>query len=211
MSAHSAQPLVVVGLGNPTTKYERTRHNIGFRAVDALGSDLEWEQRFQALACKTTTTALGVSAARERVVWLLKPQTYMNASGKSVRDLLAFFKLTPGHIVVVHDELDVSFGQLRLKWAGGEAGHNGLRNVSQALGTQEYCRLRLGIGRPPKEFVGQIADYVLHAFPPAEEALLGDLLEKASTALRLVLKVGFNDVGLDQVGFNQACNELNRR
>lgn len=210
MSATSAQPLVVVGLGNPTTKYERTRHNIGFRAVDALASELSWEQRFKALACKTTTRALGVTG-QERVVWLLKPQTYMNASGTSVRELLAFFKLGASQIVVVHDELDVPFGQLRLKWAGGEAGHNGLRSISQELGTQEYCRLRLGIGRPPKEFVGQIADYVLQAFPPAEEALLGDLLEKASTALRLVLQVGFNDVGLDKLGFNQACNELNRR
>jgi peptidyl-tRNA hydrolase, PTH1 family len=210
MAGQSGQALVVVGLGNPTAKYERTRHNIGFRVLDELAQSLVWEQRFSALACKTTSTALGVEG-RPRTVWLLKPQTYMNLSGQSVRQLLTFFKLGPGQVVVVHDELDVPFGQVRLKWGGGEAGHNGLRSLSQELGTQEYCRLRVGIGRPAKEFVGQIADYVLHAFPPAEEALLGDLLQKASAAIRLVLKVGFNDAGLDRVGFNHASNEINRR
>lgn len=210
MPPHGGQPLVVVGLGNPTARYERTRHNIGFRTVDALSS-VGWEERFSGLACKTTTGALGIDGTGERVVWLLKPQTYMNGSGKSVRALLTFFKLSPAQMVVVHDELDVPFGQVRLKWGGGEAGHNGLRSLSQELGTQDYCRLRVGIGRPPKEFVGQIADYVLQAFPPAEEALLGDLIQKASTAIRLVLKLGFSEVGIDRVGFNRASNEINRK
>jgi peptidyl-tRNA hydrolase, PTH1 family len=210
MTAQNARPLVVVGLGNPTTKYERTRHNVGFRVLDELAPTLTWDERFKALACKSSTAQLGVDGG-ERPVWLLKPQTYMNASGRSVHELLTFLKLGPAQIVVVHDELDVPFGQVRLKWAGGEAGHNGLRSLTQELGTRDYCRLRVGIGRPPKEFVGQIVDYVLQAFPPAEEAVLGEMLQKASTAIRLVLKVGFSDEGLDQVGFNQAANQINRR
>jgi peptidyl-tRNA hydrolase, PTH1 family len=211
MADPSALPLIVVGLGNPTTKYERTRHNVGFRVLDALSPLAVWDERFSAFVCETTTTAIGVGSERERAVWLLKPQTYMNASGRSVQALLSCFNWSPSQLVVVHDELDVPLGQVRLKWGGGEAGHNGLRSLSHELNTQDYCRLRVGIGRPDKEFVGQIADYVLRAFPPAEEALLGDLIQKASAAIRLVLKVGFSDVGLDRVGFNQASNEINRR
>lgn len=210
MAVQSAQALVVVGLGNPGAKYEKTRHNIGFRAVDALASS-GWESRFNALVSKTSTSTLGVEGAGERVVWLLKPQTYMNASGRSVRALLSFFKLGPSQIVVVHDELDVPFGQVRLKLGGGEAGHNGLKSLSQELGTRDYCRLRVGIGRPSQEFVGQVADYVLQAFPPAEEALLGDLVQRTSAAIRQVLAVGFSDVGIDRAGFDRASNAINRK
>lgn len=211
MAVQRAHPLIVVGLGNPTTRYERTRHNIGFRVLDVLSTGCVWDERFSGLTCKTSLAELAIDSDAEREIWLLKPQTYMNASGLSVRALLRSVGVDPSHLLVIHDELDLPLGKVRLKWGGREAGHNGLRSLSRELGTRDYCRLRVGIGRPAKEFVGQLADYVLQTFPPAEEALLDDLVQEASTAIRLVLKVGFSDVGLDQVGFNQASNAINRR
>jgi PTH1 family peptidyl-tRNA hydrolase len=127
--------------------------------------------------------------------------TYMNASGRSVRPVLDFYKVDLNRLIVVHDELDVPFGKVRLKLGGGEAGHNGLRSISDELGTKNYVRLRVGIGRPPKEFVGQVADFVLQAFPLAEEAQVGTLVQSACSAIRLVL----------QNGFESAMNEVNRR
>lgn len=184
---------LVVGLGNPTERYTRTRHNVGFRVVEAVAADAKWAPRFDGAAC---SARLG-----EQALLLLKPLSYMNASGRAVRRAVDFYKLDAAHTLVVHDDLDLAFGDVRLKRNGGEAGHNGLKSVSQALGTRDYLRLRVGIGRPPKEFLGQVADFVLQAFAPAEEAALDDVIQNASDAIRLVL----------QAGFEQAANEVNRR
>lgn len=192
-STASSETYLVVGLGNPTVRYQATRHNVGFRVADALLGNEPTSERFDGVLGKVNQA--GATAV------VLKPMTYMNASGKSVRPALAFYKIEPARVIVVHDELDVPFGQVRLKFGGGEAGHNGLRSISQELGTKDYVRLRVGIGRPPKEFLGQIADFVLQAFPPAEEALVGDLVQKACSAIRLVL----------ERGFDSAMNDVNRR
>lgn len=193
MKTTTSDTFLVVGLGNPTSRYHATRHNVGFRVADALlGAEPTFE-KFDGVMGKLTLE-------RQSVV-VLKPQTYMNLSGRSVRPVMDFYKVDRTRLIVVHDELDVAFGQVRLKLGGGEAGHNGLRSISQELGTKDYVRLRVGIGRPPKEFLGQVADFVLQAFPPAEEALVDDLVQKATSAIRLVLGRGFDS----------AMNEVNRR
>ncbi len=133
-----------VGLGNPGTEYEATRHNAGFWWIDQLARDcklaLAPERGYQGLVARTTVDGHGI--------WLLEPQTFMNLSGKSVAALARFFKIAPEEILVVHDELDLLPGHAKLKFAGSHAGHNGLRDIHAQLGTGDYWRLRLGIGHP---------------------------------------------------------------
>lgn len=184
---------LVVGLGNPTERYAKTRHNVGFRVVDAVAGEARFTARFDGAACNLNIDGTSVV--------ILKPLAYMNVSGRSVRRAADFYKVPPQRTCVVHDDLDLSFGDVRLKRDGGEAGHNGLKSISRELGTRDYLRLRVGIGRPPKDFMGQVADFVLQAFAPAEEAALDDVIQNASSAIRLVL----------QKGFDHAMNEVNRR
>jgi PTH1 family peptidyl-tRNA hydrolase len=133
-----------VGLGNPGPEYQDTRHNAGFWWIDALAKelklDLSHDRNYQALVARTNLNG--------KPVWLLKPQTFMNLSGRSVAALANFFKIAPEHILVVHDELDISPGEAKLKLGGSHAGHNGLRDIHAQLGTDQYWRLRLGIGHP---------------------------------------------------------------
>lgn len=133
-----------VGLGNPGPEYEATRHNAGFWWIDALARDLKVdlqpEKGFQA--------RVGRANIHGHTVWLLQPQTYMNLSGRSVAALARFYKILPDEILVAHDELDLAPGQMKLKFGGGHAGHNGLRDIHAQLGTPDYWRLRLGIGHP---------------------------------------------------------------
>jgi PTH1 family peptidyl-tRNA hydrolase len=149
---------ILVGLGNPGREYERTRHNAGFWFVERLalarGIALKKDNHYQALV------------GRDGALWLVMPQSFMNASGRAVQMLAGFFKIPPEEILVVHDELDFAPGTARLKQGGGIAGHNGLRDISQRLGSHDYWRLRIGVGRPPAGRDG--ADYVLEK-PPAEE------------------------------------------
>ena len=133
-----------VGLGNPGPDYEATRHNAGFWWIDALARELKitpvMEKSHHGMLARTTLNG--------QTLWLLKPQTFMNASGKSVASLARFFKIAPQEILVAHDELDVVPGQVKLKLGGSHAGHNGLRDIHDQLGTDDYWRLRLGIGHP---------------------------------------------------------------
>jgi PTH1 family peptidyl-tRNA hydrolase len=121
---------------------------------------------------------------------ILKPMTFMNLSGDSVQPACAFLKVDPAHLVVVHDELDIPFGEVRLKLGGGHAGHNGLRSIIGRLGTPDFVRVRVGIGRPPPGFRGDVADYVLHDFDTSEKAELPDVIVRALDAIGRVLKEG---------------------
>lgn len=154
-----AAPRLVVGLGNPGAEYSETRHNAGFwfceRLADRLGLKLGRESRFHGL----------IGHDRSVGVWLLLPQTYMNRSGQAVGALARFYRIPPAEILVVHDELDIPPGQLRLKFGGGLGGHNGLKDVTAHLGTQDYWRLRIGIGHPGDR--NAVVDYVLK--PPRRE------------------------------------------
>ena len=161
---------LIVGLGNPGAEYEQTRHNAGFWLVDNLaqaqGRSLSRESRFQALAGKT------MIAGHE--VWLLEPQTFMNRSGLSVGGLARFYKIAAEEVLVVHDELDLAPGIARLKKGGSSGGHNGLKDITAALGTPDYWRLRIGIGHPRELNLQQaVVDFVLHR-PRREEQLLID-------------------------------------
>jgi PTH1 family peptidyl-tRNA hydrolase len=161
---------LIVGLGNPGAEYEQTRHNAGFWLVDNLAqaqsSSLSRESRFQALAGKTMIGG--------REVWLLEPQTFMNRSGLSVGGLARFYKIAAEEVLVVHDELDLAPGIARLKKGGSSGGHNGLKDITAALGTPDYWRLRIGIGHPRQLNLQQaVVDFVLHR-PRREEQLLID-------------------------------------
>jgi PTH1 family peptidyl-tRNA hydrolase len=176
---------LIVGLGNPGRQYESHRHNVGFLAVDELASSVRadaFREKFSALWSK--------GSWKGDDVVLLKPQTFMNLSGQSVQPAAAFFKVPADHVLVLHDELDLPFGELRLKAGGGHAGHNGLRSMIQSMGTPDFLRLRVGIGRPKPGFRGEVADYVLSGFDPVERAELPDVLTKASRAVLDVIERG---------------------
>ncbi|MFC9786550.1 aminoacyl-tRNA hydrolase [Rhodococcus sp. NPDC127528] len=184
MSEPTEAPALVVGLGNPGPQYERTRHNVGFMVVETL-ADRE-RARFS-VHKKSGADAVTVRIAGRQVI-LAKPRSYMNLSGKPVAALARFFSVEPANLVVVHDELDLDYGTLRLKLGGGEGGHNGLRSISQAIGTKDYLRTRVGIGRPPGRM--DPADYVLKPFSSVERKELDLVREEAADAVELLLRVG---------------------
>ncbi len=161
-----------VGLGNPGAKYARNRHNIGFMAVERIAEDHgfgPWRARFQG---QIAEGRLG----GEKVL-LLKPETFMNLSGQSVGEAMRFYKLTPGDVVVFHDELDLAPGKVRIKQGGGHAGHNGLRSLHGHIG-EDYARVRMGIGHPGHK--DRVSAYVLHDFAKADEGWLDDVLRGIS-------------------------------
>jgi PTH1 family peptidyl-tRNA hydrolase len=159
----SSLDLLVVGLGNPGREYEHNRHNAGHQVADELARRHggSWRSKFSGRLAEVRID--------EHRVALLKPETYMNESGRSVRAAKDFFKLEPDAILVVHDESDLEPGRLQVRLGGGLAGHNGLRSVAQALGTQEFLRLRVGVGRPQRGDPRPLADYVLADFEPHED------------------------------------------
>ena len=162
-----------VGLGNPGAKYAGNRHNIGFMALDRIAADhgfAPWKAQFKGLVSQG-------QLGPEKVL-LLKPQTFMNLSGESVRPAMEFWKLSPADITVFHDELDLAPGKARVKAGGGHAGHNGLRSMHQHLGTDAYGRVRLGIGHPGHK--DAVAAYVLNDFAKSEQDWLDDLLRGIS-------------------------------
>ena len=180
---------LVVGLGNPGKKYERNRHNVGFMVVERLARSHglpDFKEKFSAVWTKGEIAAGG----GRHPVALLEPQTYMNLSGDSVQPAAAFLKVDPSHVIVVHDELDLPWQDVRLKVGGGHAGHNGLRSIIQRLGTPEFIRVRVGVGRPPPGFRGDVADYVLADFDALEKSELPDVVDRAVLAIEKVVAEG---------------------
>jgi len=175
---------LVVGLGNPGSEYERTRHNIGFMVADVLAERVGG--RFT--VHKKSGADLLESRLDGRKVLLAKPRSYMNLSGRPVAALARFFSVPPTEVIAVHDELDLPFGSIRLKRGGGEGGHNGLRSLSSSLTTKDYLRVRIGIGRPPGR--QDPADYVLKPFATVERKELPVIVEQAADAVELLLRVG---------------------
>jgi PTH1 family peptidyl-tRNA hydrolase len=179
-----AEPLLVVGLGNPGPRYETTRHNLGFLVADILadriGSGFKVHKRSGA---EVATGRLG-----GRSIVLAKPRVYMNESGRQVGPLANFYSVAPADVIAIHDELDIDFGRIRLKLGGGEGGHNGLRSVASALGTKDFQRVRIGIGRPPGR--KDPATYVLENFSAAERQEVGTICEQAADATELLIQLG---------------------
>jgi PTH1 family peptidyl-tRNA hydrolase len=180
----SAAPLrLVVGLGNPGAEYAETRHNAGFwfceRLAGELGVTLTKESRFHGLAANVRAESL----------WLLSPQTFMNRSGESVGALARFYRIEPAEMLIVHDELDLPPGQLRLKFGGGLGGHNGLKDITAHLGTQDYWRLRIGIGHPGDR--NEVVDYVLKRPRKEESQEIDGALDRALLAWPLLAKADY--------------------
>ncbi len=180
---------LIVGLGNPGPEYELTRHNAGFWLVDNLanslpGCRLQRESRFQANLAK------GSLGGQE--LYLLEPLTFMNRSGQSVGALARFYKINPDEVLVVHDELDLAPGIARLKKGGSSGGHNGLKDITSALGTQDYWRLRIGIGHPRTLGLRQeVADFVLHRPRKEEQVLIEEAIDKSLRVLPLAIEGKF--------------------
>jgi PTH1 family peptidyl-tRNA hydrolase len=177
-------PALVVGLGNPGPDYSETRHNVGFRVVDMLAARAGGG-RFS--KHKSNADVLEGRLAGRRLV-LAKPRTYMNVSGGPVAGLVRYFSVAPADLIVVHDDLDLGFGVVRLKLGGGEGGHNGLRSISSSIGTRDYLRVRFGIGRPPGR--QDPADFVLKRFSGAEKKELEFAVDLAADAAEALLADG---------------------
>ena len=181
----TAGPVLVVGLGNPGERYAATRHNIGHMVVNELA--YRNGERFKAHKAQAAVAEFRLGIGGPKVV-LAKPATYMNLSGKPVAALLKFFKIGPENLIVVHDELDIDFDTIRLKRGGGEGGHNGLKSISQALGTKDYLRVRAGIGRPPGRMAP--ADYVLRPFSSTEQKTLALHIDRLADAVESLIENG---------------------
>jgi len=188
----STLDLLVAGLGNPGREYAATRHNVGFLVADELARRHggSWRSKFSG-----DLSEVRVDGAR---VALLKPQTYMNLSGRSVQPAARFFKVEPDTLLVVHDEVDLEPGRLQLRAGGGLAGHNGLRSVAQALGSQKFLRLRVGVGRPRRGDPRPVADFVLDPWEAHED--VDGLVALAADAVEGLLADGLEDA---QQRFNE--------
>lgn len=174
---------LVVGLGNPGAGYRDTRHNLGFAVVDILARRHGIELR-----TKKFRAQYGSGTIADRPVLLSKPQTYMNRSGDSVGVMAGWFHIPPERVLVVHDDLDLEPGRLKLKAGGGHGGHNGLRDIVRALGSSEFLRVRMGIGRPSAQ--AGSTDHVLSSFQPEEKTLIEDVVERAADAVEMTLQEG---------------------
>ncbi|BCL15562.1 aminoacyl-tRNA hydrolase [Micromonospora sagamiensis] len=180
------RPWLVVGLGNPGREYAGHRHNVGFMVADLLASRVSGRfGRHRRAMADAAEGRLGFGGPK---LVLAKPLTYMNLSGGPVAALAQFYKIPPAQVIAVHDELDIGYGQLRVKCGGGEGGHNGLRSMTKSLGTKDYVRVRFGIGRPPGR--QDPADYVLSDFSSVERKELEFLVDRAADAVESVVNRG---------------------
>ncbi|NPV26910.1 MAG: aminoacyl-tRNA hydrolase [Firmicutes bacterium] len=181
---------LIIGLGNPGEEYSRTRHNLGFMAIDHLSS--QWgipvrKSKYQAL--------WGEGRVGVAKVVLIKPQTFMNLSGQAVKGFVQAYQLTPQDILVIYDDLDLPVGRIRLRARGGAGGHRGLQSIIQLLGTDQFSRIRIGIGRPPSKT--ETVDYVLHPFLPAEQEVIDNILSNIHEVVETWLEQGI-EVAMNQ-------------
>ena len=177
---------LVVGLGNPGSRYERTRHNVGFGVVERLA-----ERHGVAVKDKRFNARIGRGQIVGEQVLLARPQTWMNLSGDSVGPMKGYYKLTREEIIVVHDDLDLPFGVVRIKAGGGHGGHNGLRDLVKKTGGAEFNRVRIGIGRPDGPM--DPADYVLARWSAEQASVVPDLVDRAADCVEAVLRDGVKD------------------
>ena len=178
----STLDLLVAGLGNPGREYERTRHNAGWMVIDELARRHagSFRSKFDGQLAEVRLDGLRLA--------LLKPETYMNVSGKAISAAQRFFKVDPGTLLVAHDDVDLEPGRLQARAGGGLAGHNGLRSIAEALGTQDFLRLRIGVGRPGRGDRRPVADYVLSRFDPEQD--VDALVSRAADAVETIASEG---------------------
>lgn len=183
---------IIVGLGNPGQEYEKTRHNFGFFVIEALEELCEKNGKTQLLSGKKdpyilNKVTLPSSFGFSEEIFLLRPLTFMNRSGEAVRQVSSFYRIPPSDTLVLHDELDLPLGRMKLKKGGGNAGHNGLKSIQQCLGTPDFYRLRLGIGRPAQQ---EVYSYVLSKFAKANQSTLEATISGAIEGITLFLLHG---------------------
>lgn len=188
---------IIAGLGNPTKTYAGTRHNIGFEVIDALAQRCSID-----VGMKKSKALCGMGYIEGQKVILAKPQTYMNLSGEAVRELAAYYKVEPEDIIVVYDDISLVPGQLRVRPKGSAGGHNGIKNIIAQLGTQEFPRVKVGVGEKPKGW--DLADYVLSRFSPDERALMDEAVKNAADAVVTMISDGV-DVAMNR--FNMKKRE----
>lgn len=191
---------MVVGLGNPGAKYLMNRHNVGFMALDNFTAgvgDLPSREERKSVTCRFRLD--------DEEVLFVKPQTFMNKSGEAVRDLMQFYKIELPHLIVLHDEIEIPFGSLRLVKNRGAGGHNGLKSINEALGTQDYLRIRIGVGRPPHPKM-DVADWVLQNFSTDEIGRLTPILNAAGDAVESLVFDGYEKSASQ---FNRNVLEVN--
>jgi peptidyl-tRNA hydrolase, PTH1 family len=181
----STLDLLVAGLGNPGREYERTRHNVGWLVADELARRHggSFRGKFSGQLAETRLDDLRLA--------LLKPETYMNESGRSIGAATKFFKVDPGDLLIVHDDVDLEPGRIQARLGGGLAGHNGLRSIAQAIGTNDFLRLRIGVGRPGRGDQRSVADYVLGNFEPEIDA--DALIERAAETVETIARDGLEE------------------
>jgi PTH1 family peptidyl-tRNA hydrolase len=181
----STLDLLVAGLGNPGPRHERDRHNVGWMVIDEIARrrDTSFKSKFNG--------RIGETRFDESRVALLKPETYMNESGRSISAAARFYKASPGAVLVVHDDVDLELGRLQARAGGGLAGHNGLRSIAQALGTPEFLRLRIGVGRPGRGDPRDVADFVLAPFEAHEDR--DEIVQRAADAVEALVGEGLEE------------------
>ena len=174
---------LIAGLGNPTREYEKTRHNVGFEAIDILA-----DKAGTTVTGKQHKALYGKGYIGGQKVILAKPQTYMNLSGESIREIADFYKIEPENIIILCDDINLSEGQLRIRLKGSAGGHNGLKNIISHLGTQEFPRIRIGVGEKPRGM--DLADYVLGRFPKEQQAVMEEAYRDAAEAACMMIEDG---------------------
>lgn len=185
---------LIVGLGNPGRRYEKTRHNIGFMVIDSLAKSLDID-----VNKKQCRSLLGQGFISSNKILLAKPQTYMNNSGEAVWEILNFYRDNIDDFIIIHDDLDLDFGRLRFKDGGGTGGHNGLKSIEKMINASEYVRLKMGIGRPEQM---SVESYVLSIFPAEESKVLPELIGTALEGLQVWCQDGLEKAMNDFNGFN---------
>ena len=174
---------LIAGLGNPTREYEKTRHNVGFEAIDILA-----DKAGTTVTEKKHKALYGKGYIGGQKVILAKPQTYMNLSGESIREIADFYKIEPENIIILCDDINLSEGQLRIRLKGSAGGHNGIKNIISHLGTQEFPRIRIGVGEKPRGM--DLADYVLGRFPKEQQAVMEEAYRDAAEAACMMIEDG---------------------
>lgn len=185
---------IIIGLGNPTDQYKATRHNVGWDAITRLSDDFRIP-----LDSKKHKAICGKGYIEGEKVVLAQPVTYMNLSGESVRELVDFYKVTPEEIIVIYDDISLEVGQLRIRKKGSAGGHNGIKSIISHLGTDEFPRIKIGVGDKPKDF--DLADYVLSRFKAEEQPAIREALKDSSDACKMIITTGIE----------AAMNNFNRK
>lgn len=174
---------IIAGLGNPTKEYDKTRHNVGFSAIDALADQYNID-----VSEKKHKALCGRGAIGGQKVVLMKPQTFMNLSGESIRAAVDFYKVDPEDLIIIYDDISLEPGQLRIRLKGSAGGHNGIKNIIAHLGTQEFPRIKVGVGAKPPRM--DLADYVLSRFSQGEQKLMEDAFQEAADAAVMMMTDG---------------------